>query len=502
MKQIRVVLQAEPPPPSLLAASRARSGYGLVGAAPRARDDDAEPSLDARILAIAAPSLLALALDPVLAAVDVAFVGRCGARSGAAPLAAVAASTGFFGFVFSATNSFTSAGTPLVAKARADDGDAAALRLGGAVVRAAAVVGVGLMLASEAAAPAAMAVFAPAGVVSASVAFTRLRAASAPAVVGAAALNGALRGVGDARAALDAAALAAVVNVSLDALLVWRLGLNPNGAAAATAVAEWAALAFLAARFARRVGDAGAAAAPDGVFAGLETFTHAAAATLARTLCLQAFLAATTAFVAARAGAAAAPTLLAAHLVLKQFYVILSFATDALAVAAQQLVASAPDAAAARRRSARLLVWGGASGLAFAALLYATPPSILTDDPAVAAAAAAELRRLVAPLQLLSSLVFVGDGILQGSRDFKFEAAAVAVAAAGGFAVLAAEGRAPDGALATAWDAVAALNALRFAAFVGRFYLRGPLVVDADKAEQPPARADVIDVAVTRMMEA
>ena len=35
----------------------------------------------------------------------------------------------------------------------------------------------------------------------------------------------------------------------------------------------------------------------------------------------------------------AAPTLLAAHLVLKQFYVVLSFATDALAVAAQQLVA-------------------------------------------------------------------------------------------------------------------------------------------------------------------
>ena len=195
MKQIRVVLQQAEPPPSLLAASRARSGYGLVGAASRPPGDDDEPSLDARILAIAAPSLLALALDPVLAAVDVAFVGRCGARSGAAPLAAVAASTGFFGFVFSATNSFTSAGTPLVAKARADDGDAAALRLGGAVVRAAAVVGVGLMLASEAAAPAAMRVFAPDGVESASVAFTRLRAASAPAVVGAAALNGALRGV-------------------------------------------------------------------------------------------------------------------------------------------------------------------------------------------------------------------------------------------------------------------------------------------------------------------
>jgi len=104
------------------------------------------------------------------------------------------------------------------------------------------------------------------------------------------------------------------------------------------------------------------------------------------------------------------------------------------------------------------------------------PPSLLTDDPRVAAEASAELLRIVAPLQLLSSLVFVGDGIMQGSRDFKYEAGAVALAAAGGFAVLFLEQRPPDGALATAWDAVAVLNALRFATFVGRFYVRGPLV--------------------------
>ena len=109
------------PPTSLLAASRARQGYGIVHAAPQPTE-----SLDSKILSIAAPSLLALALDPVLAAVDVAFVGRCGENSGAVPLAAVAASTGFFGFVFSATNCFASAGTPLVAKAEVDDGEAAA----------------------------------------------------------------------------------------------------------------------------------------------------------------------------------------------------------------------------------------------------------------------------------------------------------------------------------------------------------------------------------------
>ena len=44
---------------------------------------------------------------------------------------------------------------------------------------------------------------------------------------------------------------------------------------------------------------------------------------------------------------------------------------------------------------------------------------------------------------------------------------------------------------ATAWDAVAVLNALRFATFVGRFYLKGPLVSggsDPPDAEAPEAK--------------
>ena len=129
-------------------------------------------------------------------------------------------------------------------------------------------------------------------------------------------------------------------------------------------------------------------------------------------------MAATTAFISVTS---ADPTLLAAHLVLKQFYIIMSFVTDALAIAAQQLVASATTLEA-RQRATRLLGWGFVTGVVLAALLYVIPPSLLTDDARVAQEASTELLRIVAPLQLLSSLVFVGDGILQGSRDFKFEA--------------------------------------------------------------------------------
>ena len=200
---------------------------------------------------------------------------------------------------------------------------------------------------------------------------------------------------------------------------------QPNGAIA-TACAEWVALIYLAARFAKRSN--AVEALPLGK--GLETFTTAALATLVRT-CLQAFLAATTAFISVTS---ADPTLLAAHLVLKQFYIIMSFVTDALAIAAQQLVASATSTNEARKRATRLLGWGFITGVVLAALLYVIPPSLLTDDARVAQEASTELLRIVAPLQLLSALVFVGDGI-QGPRDFKFELA-VALASVGGAAVL------------------------------------------------------------------
>ena len=39
---------------------------------------------------------------------------------------------------------------------------------------------------------------------------------------------------------------------------------------------------------------------------------------------------------------------------------------------------------------------------------------------------------------------------------------------------------------ATAWDAVAVLNALRFLTFAGRFYLRGPLVGGSESDEEAP----------------
>ncbi|KAH8049785.1 hypothetical protein JL721_11564 [Aureococcus anophagefferens] len=457
-------------PASLLAvATRSGRGryYGLPGetmalpGAPPGREP--EPGLDGRIVRIAVPSLFALALDPILNVVDTAFVGLGG--GGAAPLAAVSASTSFFGFVFACTNCFASAGTPLVAAELkpGGGGEAGALALGSSIVRSALLVGVVLALAAEAVSGPAMDLFAPAYELhGAAVDFSRLRALSAPAVVAAAALNGSLRGLGDASSALKAASLAAVVNVLLDIALIYGLGMNPNGAAIATACAEYAAAAYLGAVFLSRRRVLGGDVA-------------AAEAALDRRWRI--FLAATTAYIGTASADPAAE--LAAHLVLKQFYLVLSFATDALAVAAQQLVASAPDAAAARAVARRLLAWGLVVGVVFAAALHA---AALTSDAAVAAAAEDELRRVVAPLQVLSSLVFVGDGVLQGSRDFTFGAYAVSAAALVAAATLFAPVDGRD-ALSAAWDAIAVLNGCRFFAFAYRFYARGPLVARAEDGD-------------------
>ena len=66
-------------------------------------------------------------------------------------------------------------------------------------------------------------------------------------------------------------------------------------------------------------------------------------------------------------------------------------------------------------------------------------------------------------------------------------------ASVGGAAVLILEQRPPDGALATAWDAVAELNALRLLTFAGRFYISGPLL-ESDEAHgdaEAPEEASV-----------
>jgi len=392
----------------------------------------------------------------------------------------VAISASLFGLVFGSCGFFGSAATPLVAAAYGQSGMTLEVKeLAKRIVGVGLIVGAALCVGVEVFARPLVTAQSGGGngaLIDAAVQFARIRALSAPAVVATNALNGCVRGVGDAGSPLRAAALAAVVNVLLDVILVAMMGYGANGAAAATVAAEMVAALYLFTRLSARValeepqsGQTGldGAEAPS-LLAGLGPFASAAALSLARTVVLQLFLAATTTVVG---GAAEPAVALAAHQILKQLYLVLSFATDAIAVAAQNLVASLPPDEDDATLVKRLVLWGVCAGVLFAVTLEVGAPWLVdatTDDLAVRAVATDVLRRVVAPLQIVSSIVFVGDGVMQGSRAFAFEAKAMAGASAFAALALFLPGRdalSPEAALDVAWHAVCVLQVGRLAAF-------------------------------------
>ena len=146
----------------------------------------------------------------------------------------------------------------------------------------------------------------------------------------------------------------------------------------------------------------------------------------------------------------------ASHNIVLQVWWTSLFCLDALAVAAQGLVASAlndtsekesgdapPDTnarnvARARTICDRLFTYGFVSGVAVMIVLLPSTEVIArtftSDDVVVSMASSAMM--LVALLQPLNGLVFVGDGIFQGALDFSYLAASMAFASAAALAVL------------------------------------------------------------------
>jgi MATE family multidrug resistance protein len=186
--------------------------------------------------------------------------------------------------------------------------------------------------------------------------------------------------------------------------------------------------------------------------------------------------------VAARVGV----TAVAAHQVAAQLWMFLALVVDALAIAAQALVArylGANDRDSARAVSNRLLQWGlvvgAVLGVAFA-LLRPVLPGFFTDDPATIAAVLT-IFPFVAFLQPLNGLVFVWDGIYMGAEDFRYLAKAMLIAAAGAGAVLLLT-RPMEWGLAGVWWGITVLMGLR-AITLAWPYVRGRLFRDAVATE-------------------
>lgn len=361
----------------------------------------------ARILALALPALGALAADPVVSLVDTFFVGRLGPVA----LAALGIDTALFGFAFAIFNFLAYATTPMVSSARGR-GDIAE---SGRVVTRAITVAWGLGILSTmvfvlGARPLVELMQAAPDVIDPASSYLRIRAFAIPALLLITAGHGAYRGFQDTRTPLMIALAVSAINAVMDPLLIFGLGMGIEGAAVATVAAQWlGAGAFLA--LLRQKAHREAWPSDRTTLGELRPFLSVGGVLIIRTVLLVSALTVATA-TAARIGTIE----VAAHQIVSQVWFLLAMMVDALAIAAQALVADLVGRGAhrtARLLSDRLLRWGLATGVGLGLCLLAVRPWLggwFADDQAVIDAV-----RLVLPIaagmQPLAALVFVADGI-------------------------------------------------------------------------------------------
>jgi putative MATE family efflux protein len=233
--------------------------------------------------------------------------------------------------------------------------------------------------------------------------------------------TGVLRGLQDTRTPLAVAVGGNALNVVLNLLLVYGVGLGIAGSALGSVLAQVAsavALLVVVVRAARREG---APLRPD--LPGVRAAAHAAVPLVIRTLTLRAALLVTTyAVILGATGARGQEVDLATHQLAMTLWTFLAFVLDAIAIAAQAITGrylGAGDVAGTRTVTSRMVRWGVVAGAVTALLLAVASPvlgALFTDDPAVQDLLVPVL--LVAALgQPIAGVVFVLDGVLIGAGD-------------------------------------------------------------------------------------
>ena len=410
-----------------------------------------------------------LVADPLLGFVDTAVVGRVGTSELGALGLAVAVLTALswiFNFLVYGT-------TAAVARAAGAGDDRGAGRRVAHAAQFAVALGLaaGLVI-FVAARPLLEVVGAVPELIEPAASYMRIRAFGVPFFLLAFVGHGAFRGVADTRTPLVVVAVANVLNAGLTILLVLRWGWGLDGAAWATVVAEVTAV-LLFALLLRRVGlpltGHGRPSRDE-----LGVLVRVSRDLFIRTGGLVFGL-----LVVHTAAARISAVTAAAHQVLWQVWIIVSFFMDGFAIAAQAMVGNALGAgrpAIARETARDLLLWGVGGGAVVAGILLAVAgplPRVLTDEGEVLAVVAV-VWWLAAGGHVLNGSVFVLDGVLMGAGDFAYlrtwTVIAAAVAGVGAQLVTMTDltgGRA----LLWLWVALEAMMVVRFVSLVWR--LRG-----------------------------
>jgi putative MATE family efflux protein len=379
--------------------------------------------LDRRIAKLAIPALGSIAAEPLYNLADTAIVGHLG-RS---PLDALAIAASVLSVVAWLAIFLSTATTTEVAKNTASGAHQAAARAVGAAYAVAAgwgaVTAVLLVLLAPYATWLLGARGGVGGIGPAATEYVRISALGLPFLYLSFAGNGHLTGQQDTRTPLRIAVGANVINVALEALLVFGLHTGLAGSAWGTVTAQVVAAAAYARASRRSVLTPAAPTRAD-----LRALLRDGHRLSVRTIALGVVPLAVTA-VAARLG----PVPLAGQQVAYRIWYLLSLSLDALAVPAQVYVSAAlgtGDRAAARVAARRTLVLGLAAGVALAvvtAALAFCAPQAFTADPAVRHDAVIAL--LCAALtQPLAALAFVYDGVILGLGDYTAMRRAMVVA--------------------------------------------------------------------------
>lgn len=387
--------------------------------------------LDARIFALAIPAVGALAADPLLSLADTAFVARIGPEA----LAALGINGAIFGFAFVVFNFLAYVTTPLVARAIGADDRREAL----AVISRALILGGVLGLVASVL----LTVLAPqlldlmqtgAEVRSPALSYLQIRAWAAPAVLVTLAAHGSFRGLADTRTPLFIALVVNVVNIVLNPILIYGLGMGVAGSALASLLAQYLGVALLIRKLRGRVG---AFSFTEVRWSGLAALLRPGGWVTMRTLMLVLTLAATTA-----AASSLGTAELAAHQVLRETWFLSSMVVDGLAIAAQTLVATAGgrlDVSDEANVIRRLLFWGTLVGVVLTGLwLMAGTPLAAAFAPN--AAVAQQIRATtpaIAAFAIVSAWLWVVDGVVLGQLRLRRMALSTAVGGALAMAALA-----------------------------------------------------------------
>jgi multidrug resistance protein, MATE family len=369
----------------------------------------------ATLFSLSLPVLLSLIAEPLTGLVDTAFISRLGSVA----LAALGVGTVGLSGIFWIFN-FLGIGTQTeISHAFGQQSESRVAEIGGLALILAVIFGLLLAAGGLPLVPSfATAMGAEGAVHQQAAQYLHIRLLGAPAVMFTLAGFGILRGLQDMRNPLWIALIINLLNIILDALLIFGYGgfpaLGVGGAALASVVSQWVGAAAAGIILYRRIG------IPESIrVRDIRRLFHIGGEMFVRTGLATAFF-----LLATRVATRIGPEAGAAHQAIRQVWLFTTLLLDAFAVTAQSLVGffMGPGLRMEARRVAYyVLGWSTASGLVLALLMMFGRDAVIgLLVPPAAAAVFIPAWTVCAATQPVNALTYATDGIHWGTGDFRF----------------------------------------------------------------------------------